>query len=354
MSTPDRGADAARPGPAGTPPGGTPALGDLAATDALLDRLGAGAPVDDDLDDPAVTVLAELLAVVDEAAEVDGDVGRLMEVLGDRPLYLVGTDEAAAGETAEEAPISLGPPDPRVIDLTGQKSAAGAEPAPSPTVLPAASKAQQRWARGLHVIQQASLPAAGVLILLVLGGGVSAVVTGDPMAPVDGVTRVVSALPGVDQPAKPSVNQVERELSAAAQAMRSNDTQSAAHHLAAARKAMSKLPDDQQARLIAVADRVQTSIDTGVPPAGVPGLPTDPGTGGNGITTTTPPVVVVPATTPPAEQPPATAEPTPPPATEPPPTSDPVPPPTPTTTDPTPTDSPSNDAAAAESTPSPS
>lgn len=359
MSTPDRGADAAKAkaDQAGTPPGGTPALGDLAATDSLLDRLGAGSPGDDDLDDPAVTVLAELLAVVDDPAEVDGDVGRLMEVLGDRPLYLVGADGEAAHEAApEEVPISLGPSEPRVIDLTGQKSAAAAELPTSAMVLPHSSKAQQRWARGLGVIQQASLPAASVLILLVLGGGVSAVVTGDPMAPVNGMTRVVSSLPGVDKPAKqakPSVDQVERELTAAAQAMRSNDTQSAAHHLAAARQAMAELPGDQQARLTAVADRVQTSIDTGVPPTGVPGLPTDPGTGGSGITTTTPPVVVVPATTPPAEQPPVTAEPTPPPATEPPPTSDPVPPPTPTTTEPVPTDSPSNDAAV-ESTPSPS
>jgi hypothetical protein len=360
MSAPGPGEDAVKP-PAGEPASASepPALGDLAATDALLDRLGTGSPVTDDLDDPAVVVLAELLSVVDDPAEVDGDVGRLMEVLGDRPLYLVGTDEAAGETPPEEVPISLGPPDPRVIDLTAQKSdaapepAAGAEPSPSSVViLPTSVKAQQRWGRGLSVIQHASLPAASVLILLVLGGGVSAVVTGDPMAPVNGVTRVVSALPGVDRPAKPSVNQVERELSAAAQAMRSNDKEAAAHHLAAARQGLAELPSDQQARLTAVADQVQTSIETGVPPIGLPGVPADPGNGtSNGTTTTTPPVVVAPATTP--ADPAVTDSPSNPPVTDPPVTTDPVPPTTPPTSDPTPTDSPSTDASV-ESTPAPS
>jgi hypothetical protein len=213
------------------------------------------------------------------------------------------------------------------------------EPAAAVAQLPAPRRLGN-WARAL---QQVSLPAAAVLVLLVLGGGVSAVVTGDPMAPVNGVTRVVSQFPGVEKP-KTSVRQVERELLAAGKAVNVNDRVGATRHLAAAAAGIADLPaSGERTRLAAIAVQVQTELSApGQAPSSIVTTVAPVGVGA-----TTPPVVVVDPTSPPdqASATPTVPVPTVPPTMDilpstPPPTSDPVP----TTTDST--------EATPESTPS--
>ncbi len=69
------------------------------------------------------------------------------------------------------------------------------------------------------------------MLLLAVGGGVSAAVTGNPMAPVDGITRVMAQLPGVES----SLDKVKTEISAAQAAALNSDTRNAELHLKNAR-----------------------------------------------------------------------------------------------------------------------
>ncbi|MFI7588175.1 hypothetical protein ACIB24_13990 [Spongisporangium articulatum] len=180
------------------------------ATDALLDRLGLGTTTSEDRQDALVGALVALRTDLEEPGGDPGvDMARLLEVLGERPLYLVDGEEA---DEATELPIHLGrgaETDGRlVVDLTALAASSpdglpesNIEPVPEPVGLAAFTARAARVADQLRekAPGHALLPAASVVALLVLGlsSGVSGVVTGDPMAPVSGVGRVLSALPGV-------------------------------------------------------------------------------------------------------------------------------------------------------------
>ncbi len=234
---------------------------ELTATDALLDRLGARNASEEDRRDPTAAVLIELLAMIDQPGEPDVDAVRLIEVLAGRPLYITGADP-----TAHEVPL--------MIDLTGpevdqdevsqdpsiaydEPAASVAASAPEPLVPAARSSSAgvipiritpaevvrpQRWER---VLSHASLPAASVLFLIAVGGGVSAAVTGNPMAPVDSISRVMAQLPGVDD----SMDRVKSELAAARRALADQDAPAAAMHLQKAKNHLADVPSSDKPEL---------------------------------------------------------------------------------------------------------
>ncbi len=270
-------------------------LSQLAATDALLDRLGGREPADDDLDDAAVAALFQLVAFVDESREPDLGLARVVEVLDGRPLYVTGPEEASessrieldgvpvtvasasasADETAtvvidltdhhradslspvavlDDVPVPADADEPagELVAVRSIRSAAGAKKAD------AAVAATHRWERALH---NAALPAAAVIALFVLGSGVSAAVTGDPMTPVNGVSRVMAQLPGGGDDSQHRVSQVRGEISAADKAVRRHDQPSASRHLANARKALAGVPAASKAGLQLAIANVESALD---------------------------------------------------------------------------------------------
>lgn len=344
-------------------------LSELTATDALLDRLGARQACDDDLLDPTVSFLTGLLVEIDEHCEPDLGLARLVEVLAGRPLYLSGAQEAddMVGEIGLE--LSARPGDTEgdnesdrsgssVIDLTeviGAGAGAGpafepelpetvpdlpvaaartAETSPEPTTLiPLQGGRRGRWAPALSQLSLPAVAAAALLFMVLLGGGVSAVVTGDPMAPVNGVTRAVAQLPGVGNP-QGDLDRVRAEITAASQALSRHDTPLASQHLQAARRGLQNVPTAQKSQLQSMIATVQTQLSgqptgsgsvTPTPPAGIAST-TTPATAqpSPSVVATTPgaepdPTVTSseepapstdPTTSPPAEQTPASADPT--------------------------------------------
>jgi len=282
-------------------------LSEVTATDALLDRLGSRDAEEADLLDPAAAALLELLAVIDQSREPDVAAVRLIEVLAGRPLYITGSDS-----TAEQAPL--------IIDLTEHDVADDAEgnphdpvipvtqrPKPSLIPMPARVAARGSGPRSIRdrALGHALLPAASVLLLLAIGGGVSAAVTGDPMTPVNGITRVMAQLPGVSS----SVDRVKTEIYAARRAVNQSDERTARMHLLKAKAELNNVPDSQQPHLNDLIAEVQAGL---VPTP----VPTTPGVTGIVPTTGSEVVPGVAATTTvPASEPSATSEPTVPPTT---------------------------------------
>jgi hypothetical protein len=288
-------------------------LSELTATDALLDRLGGRSATPSDLLDPTVGALFELVGVVDQPRpEPDSGLAHLVEVLAGRPLYL--EDAVQPADAADlDTLIDLDPvidlqagdvePEstaPRVIDLTDQTSTDPADqtstdpaeplrtdasvrpieiPAArtltgsmstAPTLIPIqADGSGRRWERALSHV---SLPAASVLLLLAVSGGVSAAVTGDPMAPVNGVSRVMAQIPGLDNPQR-NLTQVKGEIRAASNAVQKNDASAASLHLAAARRGLPDVPDDQKHQLSVMIANVETLL---APLTPSPVVPTPP------------------------------------------------------------------------------
>lgn len=325
--------------------GGEPAdLSELTATDALLDRLGSRAVLDDDRLDPTVGALLQLVAVVDAPrAEPDTGLAHLVEVLAGRPLYLTeaasppevldgdpfihleagltdrelaqsaksqvidlsahsATDSAVSADPIELArPVEAQAADPaepadpadpvqpeelaesaRPIEIPAARTLTGSI-STAPILIPAQAGAR-RWERALS---QVSFPAASVLLLLAVSGGVSAAVTGDPMTPVNGVSRVMAQLPGLGNPQR-SLTQVKGEITAASNAVRKNDAPSANRHLDAARRGLSDVPDDQKPQLRLMIANVETLLTGPLSPS--PVVPTPP----VGVEASTPPITSTP------------------------------------------------------------
>jgi hypothetical protein len=183
-------------------------------------------------------------------------------------------------------------------------------------------------------VDQAALPAASVVLLLALGSGVSVAVTGNPMAPVSGVSKVVSELPGVAE-SKPTYASVTDKIVAAGRAAENHQPARAAALLAEAKESVGDLPAAQQAQLNLQIAQVQSALTD--PDRLV--LP-DP-------TPTADPVLVAdpPPTTTETEPPQTTVEPTQEPSTS---TSEATEEPSETSTAPATTDEPSQSAAVAE------
>jgi hypothetical protein len=330
----------------------------LAETDALLDRLAGRRPSEEDFSDPAVMLLTGLTAAVDEGPDADQDVSRLIEVLAGRPLFFGAEDAADDSEvTAADRPIELAPSpavptvaahDTRVIDLTDHAPVAPAEQLPNdgPAVpRTGAGEAEvvliSHWRKA---IRNVSVPAAAAVALIALGSGVSAVVTGNPMAPVNGVSRVMSQLPGTSDNAPQSkLAKAQAEINAANLAAGHNDSVGAKNHLAAAQSVLADVPAAQKAGLTTAIAQIQTAIATGTPPP-TPIIGTTPPPVG---VSTPPPATVAPTT--PAGEPTPTdtggAGPTTPPTTDSPATTPPTTPPT------SPESDPATSPAVADTTP---
>jgi hypothetical protein len=264
-------------------------LSELTATDALLDRLGARKPSEADLGDPTAAVLADLVAMIDQAREPDTDAARLIEVLAGRPLYIAGGEPAAdqAALLIDLTEHDLSPDEDQQDKKTDDQDgdATGESPItrlPKPAVVPIripspepVGAGRRRWER---VLSQAALPAASVLVLLAVGGGVSAAVTGDPMTPVNGITRVMAQLPGVSNG---SLDKIKREISAAKDAARTSNTPLAYAHLNNARAILDDVPDTDKTTLNQQIEDVAVSLPSTAPATapGVPGVGVPAGSG---------------------------------------------------------------------------
>lgn len=253
-------------------------LSELTATDALLDRLGHRNASEHDLLDPTAAVLADLVAVIDQSREPDVDAARLIEVLAGRPLYIAGA-EPAIGETALMIDLTEhedGSDDNDSTEDDDQKATGSGEslvpvtrlpPAVVPIRVPVLQPAgPQRWERALSHI---SLPAASVLLLIAVGGGVSAAVTGNPMTPVNGITRVMAQLPGVSDG---SLDQIRSEISAARSAADKKNAPLAYAHLDKAQAILDDLPDSDKPNLNQQIEALRVLLPSTISPT-VPGLP---------------------------------------------------------------------------------
>jgi hypothetical protein len=213
--------------------------GELLATDALLDRVGARAPTPDDLDDPLIAALALM------AAEIDLDTP---------PLQDTRTAIAGAVPELHQAPHSAseGPPHDEatglVIDLRDSARAhergqvrrpqprrepervgppvAMAPPRSLPRMPPPGRPGTSRAPRGRRERKMRPLLAVAVAATaIVLGSGVSAALTGGrSVNPLDGVQQVVAELRGgrtADQ--QRAYDQVTQHLAAAQKAADDGD-----------------------------------------------------------------------------------------------------------------------------------
>jgi hypothetical protein len=282
-----------------------PQLSDLQNTDALLDRLGSGSATLDDLSDPVLGDLARLAAYADAPLTAPPELERLIELLGDRPLYVLDRRDGSAADAADE-PIRLDADGGarRVIDLSDlsgslDSSDEAARPAAGLDAelglngvaartddqasgvtslalmrsLRAARRPKDPRAAGLQgLAQQMALPAASFIAIALLSGGVSAVVAGDPMAPINGVQRITSQLPGFGGSAKDKVTAVESDIDRAEASL--TNLPRAKEYLKSAEAKMSDVPDDRKPELAARIADVKSSLTAAVPaqtdPAAVP------------------------------------------------------------------------------------
>ncbi|GAB6901301.1 hypothetical protein [Kineosporia succinea] len=238
-------------------------LSELTATDALLDRLAARDASEQDLLDPTAMALNTLLTEIDAEAGADNAMARLVEVLAGRPLYIDGpsvTADVSAGAA------------PETIDLT---DAAPDVPVAAVPITAARSSRRRRWQVAASKVS-APVAAASIAVMVVLGGGVSAAVAGDPMAPLDGVGRVMAKLPGIDSSGYDRKD-AQKELELAA-SLAATDPDAAREHYQKAQAILADLPDDKKSDLMVTADAVAAVL--------VPGDPTEPGVVPVGTATT--------------------------------------------------------------------
>jgi hypothetical protein len=209
------------------------------------------------------------------------------------------TTEAPATTPAGSPVVPLRKPRPRV---PGRPAPAGEEP----------------WVRAMRRV---SLPAAAAITLFTLGGGVTAALTGDPMAPLTGVSRVVDSIAGSGS--GPTYSSLQENLDRARSALASGDVDEARSLIESARSGLDHVPAAQATLLQQQIEDVQKQIAEEEAPAAPVPAPS--------ASATAPPVVTNP--TPTAPPPSATHE------------------PSPTQSDPTPTSEPSETP---QETPSPS
>ncbi len=298
-----------------------PQLSDVKATDALLDRLAARTPTDDDLNDPIIAELAFLAEFADASPVPSIGIERLIEVLGGRPLYMF--DRGYTNVREEDAPIQLdgdrslarmidlSAPNPDSVsgdELDADEVAARVTGEPGEVASLARVRNLRLGRRPVTktgwqaVLQQAALPAASVVALLAVGGGVSAVVTGDPMSPVYGVSRVASALPGIDNPEEKKIKSARRDIRIAQSAALNRDSRTANRYLSSAKNHLTDVPPSHKQELVKQMAQVQSNLNsvTGTEPATTaPAGPTPDVTASAPVDEPTP-TVEPPETTPPS------------------------------------------------------
>jgi hypothetical protein len=200
----------------------------LAAVDALFDRLGARAPSPDDLDDPVVAALALMAAEIDlDAVPVDTTRGALASARPDvdLPPALFGVHDEHTGlvidlrAAPEDDPLDDEPPaplpahsavggaeQPRRPERRVRRPEPGATAMAPPRSLPRSRSTRPGPGRPAEGRQHRLRPAAALVIIvatIVLGSGVSAALTGGrSVNPLTGIEQVVAVITGNRTPAQ--------------------------------------------------------------------------------------------------------------------------------------------------------
>lgn len=275
----------------------------LAATDALLDRLGARVPSPDDLDDPVVAALALMAAEIDlDAVPLDatraalsarsgpsppvheqGSAGPVLDLrdatLGAAATAWPAEDEwpdsgADAGDAADDdlagpvAPVrahsAVGRPDPL---RRPRRQPRRPEPGPSaiapPRSLPRMYSSRPGPGRPGEARERRMRPGTIVVIAvaaIVLGSGVSAAVTGGrSVNPLTGIQQVVAVITGNRTPEQQhAYDDAERRIAEARAAVRTGQTTRAKSLLDGID--LGALTSDDQARLRQEAAAVRASL----------------------------------------------------------------------------------------------
>jgi hypothetical protein len=174
-----------------------------------------------------------------------------------------GADGAAADDTVEPDETDETPVAASVATTTERPVAARAgtvTPLHDPRRAPRPARPQrpsgeEPWVRAMRRV---SLPAAAAITLFTLGGGVTAAVTGDPMAPLSGVSRVVDSLAGSNSGT--TYSSLQENLDRARSALASGDVDQAKSLVESTRSGLDDVPQDEATLLREQIEDVQQQI----------------------------------------------------------------------------------------------
>lgn len=170
----------------------------------------------------------------------------------------VPADAEQDDEDADELPVAArvagdgdrGPAVVRALRLPGRQRDGERREEPS-------------WER---TIRRATLPAAAAIAIFTVGGGVTAALTGDPMAPLTGVSRVVDSISGDgDSGERTTYAALQQNLEQAEGALASGDVEQAKALVQSARDRLDDVPPAEQAKLQAQIQDVQEMIAAKTP-----------------------------------------------------------------------------------------
>jgi hypothetical protein len=130
------------------------------------------------------------------------------------------------------------------------------------------------WERA---IRRATLPAAAAIAIFTIGGGVTAALTGDPMAPLTGVSRVVDSINGDSGEQRTTYAALQQNLEKAQGALASGDVEAAQALVQSARERLADVPPAEQAKLRRQILDVQKAIAATKAPTSAP-APSSPAT----------------------------------------------------------------------------
>jgi len=157
----------------------------------------------------------------------------------------------------------------RVADAAGEGGSGVVRPL---RLLPGRPReGEPSWERA---IRRATLPAAAAIAVFTIGGGVTAALTGDPMAPLTGVSRVVDSINGDSGEQRTTYAALQQNLEKAQGALASGDVEAAKAFVQSARERLDDVPPAEQAKLRRQIQDVQKAIAAKTPTtAPVPSAP---------------------------------------------------------------------------------
>jgi hypothetical protein len=181
---------------------------------------------------PTVPIARPTLPAEPDAGHDDGDTAEL----------------PAAARVADDA--DRGPAVVRALRLPGRQRDGERREEPS-------------WER---TIRRATLPAAAAIAIFTVSGAVTAALTGDPMAPLTGVSRVVDSISGDgDSGERTTYAALQQNLEQAEGALASGDVEQAKALVQSARDRLDDVPPAEQAKLQAQIQDVQEMIAAKTP-----------------------------------------------------------------------------------------
>jgi hypothetical protein len=224
----------------------------------VIDLRRAAEEAEDRAGDPA----AETVGSAPAATAADGDVAA--EVTAEDGAG--APDDAADQDQAEEAGEGSRAEAPETVampvaartaaDAAGTDEAGGAGVVTPLRRPPGRQRSEEPWVRALRRV---SLPAAAAVTLFTLGGGITAALTGDPMAPLDGVSRVVDSIAGTDN-SRTTYSSLEQNLEQARTALANGDLERAQSLLAKTQSGLDEIPEADKQQLQQQLEAVQNQI----------------------------------------------------------------------------------------------